>query len=260
MARIESKGVLTAALLIIGNEILSGRTRDTNAQWIGEKLNERGIMLVEVRIIPDHEEVIVGAVKELREKVDYLFTTGGIGPTHDDITSSCIARAFGVNLELNEEAHKVLEEHYGADGLTRSRLKMAMVPEGCRLIGNPVTAAPGFCIGNVYAMAGVPRIMQAMFEEILGLLWEGMPIISNTIACSLGEGDLADDLGEMQNRYPDIEIGSYPHYRGGVPGLSIVLRSTENDKLDAATQELIGIIRRLGDEPRAISVRSDMGD
>lgn len=247
---------LTASLVIIGNEILSGRTQDTNTAWLAEKLVERGISMSEVRIIPDQPEAIVAAVNELRQHSDYVLTTGGIGPTHDDITAESIAQAFHVDLEQNKEAYAILERHYGIEELTPPRLKMAMIPKGATLINNPVSGAPGFQIENVFVMAGVPRIMQAMFDDVIEKMDVGDRLLSNTVACGLQESAIAIDLGELQGRYPTIEIGSYPHYRGGVLGLSIVLRSVEADMLEKATEELIKLIRHLGDEPRALSLQT----
>ena len=227
----EKLETFTAALVIIGNEILSGRTQDSNTPWIAERLTERGILLGEVRVIPDEEEVIVFTVNELREKFDYVFTTGGIGPTHDDVTAECVAKAFGVRLVQNEEAFRMLEDHYGLEELTPARAKMCLIPEGAKLIPNPVTAAPGFIMENVYVMAGVPRIMQAMLDHVLGLIIVGKPILSTTIACTLSESAIALDLAALQENYPDVQMGSYPHYRGGTLGLSLVLRATNQNSL-----------------------------
>lgn len=246
---------LTAAVIIIGNEILTGRTQDSNTSWIAEKLLARGIAIREVRIIPDDADAIIHSVNALRAKHNYVFTTGGIGPTHDDITAECVAKAFDVNMEQNEEAFRMLEQYYGLENLTPPRAKMASVPIGSKLIPNPVSAAPGFIIENVYVMAGVPRIMHAMLDHIIDMLKVGRPVLSNTVACATPESALAEDLAILQNRYPEIEIGSYPHFRGGVLGLSLVLRSTEEERLELATSELVEIIRKHGDEPRALSVR-----
>lgn len=247
----------TAALIVIGNEILSGRTQDSNTQWIADKLAGQGIRLSEVRVIPDNEAVIIKTVREMKDGIDYLFTTGGIGPTHDDITSDSIAKAFAVPLEMNSEARQTLLNYYGSEAeLTPARLKMATVPRGATLIQNPVSAAPGFIIENVFVMAGVPRIMQAMFDDILVQLMPGKPILSNTVTCGLGESRIAQDLEAIQRNYADVEIGSYPHYRSGVLGLSLVLRSTDNDLLHAATGRVVAMIRSHGGEPRAISVKS----
>ncbi len=247
----------TAAVIIIGNEILSGRTQDTNLQWIADKMTGLGIRLCEVRVVPDIESVIVDTVNELRAKVTYLFTTGGIGPTHDDITAASIAKAFGVKLVTDPEARQLLLAHYGSeDQLTVPRLKMATVPEGSTLIQNPVSAAPGFKIGNVYVMAGVPRIMQGMLDGIIADLEPGQPIVSNTVTCDLSESMIAIDLENIQNKFTTVEIGSYPHYRSGILGLSLVLRSSDNDPLHEATGMVIEMIRKHGGEPRAISVKT----
>jgi molybdenum cofactor synthesis domain-containing protein len=250
------KETYTGALIIIGNEILAGRTQDTNTPWIAERLTEYGIVLSEVRVIPDSEDDIVRTVNDLRSRYDYIFSTGGIGPTHDDITAECVAKAFGTTLERNEEAFQLLEEHYGLEELTPPRAKMSMIPKGAKLIPNPVTAAPGFIMGNVHVMAGVPRIMQAMMDHILSEIVAGKPILSNTVACNLAESALAEELETLQETYPQIQIGSYPHYRGGVLGLSLVMRGTDVDALEKATNELVDIIIAHGDEPRAVSVRS----
>lgn len=248
--------IFSAALVIIGNEILAGRTQDTNTQWIATHLTEHGIVLTEVRTIPDERERIMATVKDLRGDFDYVFTTGGIGPTHDDITAECVAEAFGKELVRNDEAFRMLEEHYGLEELTPPRAKMCMIPVDATLIPNPVTAAPGFRIENVFVMAGVPRIMHAMLDHILGTIDAGAPILSNTVACSLTESAIASDLSALQDEYPEIMMGSYPHYRGGVLGLSLVLRGTAPESLQEATDKLIQIIEDHGDEPRALSIRS----
>lgn len=247
----------TAALVIIGNEILSGRTQDSNTQWIADKMTERGIRLIEVRIVPDIEDAIISTVRDLTSRVDYLFTTGGIGPTHDDITAESLAKAFGLELELNADARQMLLEYYGSeDELTEPRLKMARVPKGAALIENPVSGAPGFIVENVYVMAGVPRIMHGMLDHIMVNMRGGDPILSNTVTCGLGESAVAEDLEAIQNEFPSVEIGSYPHYRSGVLGLSLVLRSTQNDPLHAATGKVVAMVRAHGGEPRAISVKT----
>lgn len=250
------KDIFSAALIIIGNEILSGRTQDSNTPWIAERMTERGIVLGEVRIISDEEEQIIHAVNELRRRYDYVFTTGGIGPTHDDITAASVAKAFGLPLVRNDVAHNMLEQHYGAEELTPPRAKMALIPQGATLIPNPVTAAPGFIIGNVHVMAGVPRIMQVMMEHIMSGIKAGQPILSNSISCTLPESAVAEGLGELAIRYPDVQIGSYPHYRGGILGLSLVMRSTKPDLLERATEDLIMLIREKGDEPRTLSIKA----
>lgn len=239
----------TTAVIIIGNEILSGRTQDTNLAWIAEHLLQKGITISEARVISDQEDVIIKTLNELRETNDYVITTGGIGPTHDDITSACIAKAFGVKLELHPEANSILLEYYGKDELNDARLKMAMIPKGGKLINNPVTAAPGFQIENVYCLAGVPKIMQAMLDDVIQTMNTGTPVLSNTISCNLPESMVAHDLAHIQEAYPDIEIGSYPHYRKGVLGLSLVLRSTNSDTLDKATNDVAELVKKYGDTP-----------
>jgi molybdenum cofactor synthesis domain-containing protein len=253
----QGKDVYKTALIIVGNEILSGRTQDANTAWIAENLVSMGVVLHQVRVVPDIEAEIIMAVNELREKVDYVFTTGGIGPTHDDITADAIAKAFGVKLELNKEAYDILVRHYGDESLvTPPRKKMAMIPVGASLINNPVSGAPGFQIENVFVLAGVPRIMQAMFDDVVTRLQRGKPVLSNTIACSLAESAIAEPLEEIQKSYPAVNIGSYPHFRGGILGLSLVLRSTEDDILDRATRDVISLIAAQGGEPNALSIQS----
>jgi molybdenum cofactor synthesis domain-containing protein len=242
---------LKAALLIIGNEILSGRTQDKNIQHIAEKLAGKGIALAEIRVVPDIEDKIVKAVNELRTEVEYLFTTGGIGPTHDDITADSIAKAFGVKNVLNPEARRILSGNYGEGNLNEARLKMAYVPEGAELIRNPVSGAPGFIIGNVYVMAGVPGIMQGMLDNVLPNLREGAKVFSNTVQCELPESSIANDLTALQKKYPDVEMGSYPHFKMGASSLALVLRSPDTESLKQATRELIAIVTKLGSEHQA---------
>ncbi len=248
---------LTAALIVIGNEILSGRTQDTNTSWIASRMAERGIRMIEVRVIPDIEEKIIETINEMRTKADYVFTTGGIGPTHDDITTESIAKVFGVKAVLNQTAWDDLLRYYGSeDQLTPTRLKMAHIPEGATLINNPVSGAPGYNIGNVFVMAGVPRIMQAMLDEILPRLDESAPILSNTVSCDLLESVIAEDLAAIQAKYPMVDVGSYPHFRMGDLGLSLVLRSADNNALHAATDDVVALVRKHGHEPRAVSIKS----
>lgn len=237
---------LRAAYIVIGNEILSGRTQDSNIKWAAERLATKGVALVEVRVVPDIEDKIIKAVNELRREVDYVFTSGGIGPTHDDITAASIAKAFGVTVHAHPEARRVMEEHYGTKDLSEARLKMAMIPDGAKLIPNPVSGAPGFIMENVHVMAGVPKIMQAMLENILPILKQGAVIQSKTVSCGLRESEIAEQLSALQDRYQDVDIGSYPHY----PGLNLVLRSTNVARLESATKELTEIIRELGDQPQ----------
>lgn len=231
----------SAALVVIGNEILSGRTKDENISWLGEQLNHIGITLSEVRIISDIEEHIVNTLHALKDQYTYVFTTGGIGPTHDDITAESIAKAFDTPLLEDPEARRRLEVHYeGTDHtLNTARLKMAKIPKGATLIDNPVSAAPGFQIENVYVMAGVPKIMQSMFDSIASTLTGGPQTHAIEIQCNaLGEGDLATPLAEIQNKYPDIDIGSYPSYRGGKFSVAVVLRHSDQNLLGQAAQEV----------------------
>lgn len=237
---------VTAALLIIGNEILSGRTQDKNLSHIALKLNDVGVRLAEVRVVPDIEAKIVDAVNTLRAEYNYVFTTGGIGPTHDDITSASIAQAFGVKIHRHPQAEKILRAHYTADQINEARLKMADVPEGSVLLDNPVSSAPGFRIGNVYVMAGVPRIMQAMLDAILPELKGGAPVLTLSITTDLPEGDIAAGLTDIQNRYPEIDIGSYPMYKMGEFSTTLVLRSPDTTRNDSAAAEIWALITACG--------------
>lgn len=243
----ESKTV-TAALLIIGNEILSGRTKDANLFFIAEALGNMGIRLSEVRVVPDIEEEIVGAVNALRRKYEYLFTTGGIGPTHDDITAECVAKAFGVELIQNPEARRRLEERWAESGIeiNEARLRMANTPAGATLIDNPVSGAPGFQIENVFVMAGVPKIMQAMFGSLRERLIGGDPLLSRSIVCNLPEGTLASGLGAVQARYPQVDIGSYPSYAQSGFRVAVVVRHTDKAVLDSAARDVVALIDELG--------------
>lgn len=242
---------ITAAICIIGNEILSGRTQDKNLAFIGEHLNNLGIRLSEVRVVRDDETAIVDAVRALSALYTYVFTSGGIGPTHDDITTACIAKAFGVPVERNAEAMRRLTAHYANTGIefNEARRKMADIPVGATLIDNPVSAAPGFIIGNVHVLPGVPRIMQAMFEGLKSSLVGGAPMLSCTVACTIGEGTVAAGLGAIQARYDDVEIGSYPYFRAGHFGTSLVLRAADPVRLEAAAEEVRALVRSLGAEP-----------
>jgi molybdenum cofactor synthesis domain-containing protein len=234
-----------AAVLIIGNEVLSGRTQDVNIHFIAERLGLRGIQLAEVRIVRDEEDAIVNAVRSLSAGYDYVFSTGGIGPTHDDITAECMAKAFNTKLEINAEAKLRLAAHYAAKGveLTEGRLRMARIPVGATLIDNPISTAPGFKIKNVHVMAGVPKIMQAMLLSIEPTLPQGEPMLSNTISGTLRESEIALEMEEIQKQYPDVEIGSYPTI-GGEPSVSLVLRSVDEKKLKAATEKIVAMVKK----------------
>ncbi len=241
--------VVTACMIVIGNEILSGRTQDKNMAYIATRLNEIGVRLAEARVVSDDQDAIVAAVNETRARYDYVFTSGGIGPTHDDITADAIAAAFGVGIDFNPEAVAILEAHYEPGMLNEARMRMTRIPFGAALVDNPVSKAPGFRLENVYVFAGVPSIMQAMFEGIRHELVGGAPMLTLTIASYLPEGALAGPLGQLQEEFPGIEMGSYPFYRTSKFGTSVVLRGTEQANLDAAGERLRQIVRELGQEP-----------
>ena len=241
--------ITTAAVLIIGNEILSGRTQDINLNYIAKGLSEIGVALREARVIPDVDTIIIAAVNELRARFDYLFTTGGIGPTHDDITAECVARAFGVKLTLHPDAHRLFLDHYPPGELNEARLRMAHTPEGASLIHNPVSRPPGFRMDNVFVMAGIPKVMQGMFDGIKPQLQGGPPLLSRTIACDLPEGVIAKGFGEIQQRYPELDLGSYPFQRRGQFGASLVVRGRDPARIAAAAEEVAALVRTLGGTP-----------
>ena len=242
--------IVTACVLIIGNEILSGRTQDANLAFLAQGLTEIGVRLREARVIPDDAATIVAALNEVRRKYDYVFTTGGIGPTHDDITAGCVADAFGVKLILHPEAKRLLESHYPPGAINEARLRMAHMPEGAALLLNPISRAPGFRIGNVFVLAGVPQVMQATFNELRHHLRGGARMLSRSVSCSLSEGAIARDLGALQERYADLEIGSYPYFRRSDFGVTLVVRGTDRERIDAAVDELNRLIRALGGDPQ----------
>ena len=239
----------TAAVLIIGNEILSGRTQDVNLNHLAKKLGERGIRLQEARILADIEDDIIAAVTACRTRYDYVFTTGGIGPTHDDITSSCIAKAFGCALVLNAQAKALLESHYDnpAD-LNEARLRMAHIPVGAELVHNPISKAPGFRMDNVYVLAGVPSVMRAQFDGIADQLARHDPVQSRAIPAFIGEGHIAKALGAIQARFPDLDIGSYPFMKEGKIGTNLVCRGTDMQALERAVAAIEAVL----DEMNAI--------
>jgi molybdenum cofactor synthesis domain-containing protein len=241
--------VVSACVLIIGNEILSGRTQDANLAFLAQGLNEAGVRLREARVIADDEETIIATVNEVRRKYDYVFTTGGIGPTHDDITAPSVAQAFGVALIVHPEARRILESHYPPGGLNEARMRMAMVPNGAVLLPNPISRAPGFRIDNVFVLPGVPQIMQAIFNELKHRLHGGAKLYSRSVSCALAEGTIARDLGALQARYGDLEIGSYPYFRRSDFGVTLVVRGTAKERIAAAVDELMAMIRTLGGDP-----------
>jgi molybdenum cofactor synthesis domain-containing protein len=237
----------TACVMIIGNEILSGKTQDANLQFFGVELAKLGIKLVEARVIRDDHEMIVAQLNECRAKYTYVFTTGGIGPTHDDITAECVARAFGVPLELNAEA---LERLRGGRGeLNEARKKMARVPAGASLIDNPISNAPGFRIGNVFVVAGIPAIARAMFHASSGELTRGAEIVSAAVDVYAREGDLAARLERIASAHPEVEIGSYPFAREGRFGASLVVRGTDAGLVQRVIEEITRAMTELGGEP-----------
>ena len=242
----------TACLLVIGNEVLSGRTQDANIKFLASRLGEIGLPLREVRVIPDRAETIVWTVNEVRARFDHVFTTGGIGPTHDDITSECVATAFGVPWERHPEAWARLEAHYQPGEFNAARQRMATLPRDATLIDNTVSVAPGFTVGNVHVLAGVPRIMQAMFEALAPSLAGGPPIVSRAVhAMGLLEGHIADGLRAVQDRYAGLDLGSYPFYRIGGNGVALVAKGPDGAAADAAIAEVTALIRELGLEPLA---------
>jgi molybdenum cofactor synthesis domain-containing protein len=244
----------TACLLIIGNEVLSGRTQDANLKYIATRLGEIGIPLREARVIPDLREAIVATVNEVRARHDHVFTTGGIGPTHDDITSECMAAAFAVPWEPHPEAWRRLETHYARQTppgeFNAARQRMATMPRGAALIDNIISIAPGFTLGNVHVLAGVPRIMQAMFEALAPTLKGGPPVVSAAVhAPGLMEGRIAEGLAAIQARYAETDIGSYPYYRAGGGGVAVVAKGTDADAVRAAAHDVLVFMRACGAHP-----------
>jgi molybdenum cofactor synthesis domain-containing protein len=237
---------ITAALLVIGDEILSGRTKDKNIGYVAEYLTGIGIDLREVRIVPDVEEEIVGAVNALRARFTYVFTTGGIGPTHDDITADCVAKAFGVPIDVDERARQMMLERYRPEDLNEARLRMARIPAGADLIENPISRAPGFRIGNVIVMAGVPSIMQAMLDNVSPTLQTGARMVVETIeAENLPEGVYAAGLSGIAGDHPAVSIGSYPSFSPAGFRNQIVVRGKDPDAVAAAADAVRGLVLRL---------------
>jgi len=235
---------VTAAFIIIGNEILSGRTKDQNLNFLATSLNEMGIGLIEVRVVRDIEQEIINAVNELRTKYNYVFTSGGIGPTHDDITAMAIAKAFNTELICDRKARKLLEEHYGSK-LNEARLKMAYIPKNSTLLNNPVSSAPGFKTGNVFVMAGVPKIMQSMFLASKEHLETGQKTHSSSISAFIAEGDIALELNKVQNQYDSVEIGSYPFIKDGKLGTSLVFRSTDKSQVRESLKQIKSYLEKI---------------
>jgi molybdenum cofactor synthesis domain-containing protein len=234
-----SERIWTAALVVIGDEILSGRTHDKNIAQVASWLQVQGIRLMEVRVVPDVEERIVEAVNALRTAHDYLFTTGGIGPTHDDITVDAVARALGLKVVVHPEARRILEDYYATrGGITEARLRMARVPEGAELIPNRMSGAPGIRIGNVHLMAGVPHITAQMLDALTGTLEGGAPLLTETIGCWVAESEVADILREVEKAHAGCSIGSYPFFKDGRVGANFVIRSTDREVLQSCADTL----------------------
>ncbi|WP_114964512.1 competence/damage-inducible protein A [Alkalilacustris brevis] len=230
----------TAAMLVIGDEILSGRTRDSNMHHLAGMLTRHGIEFREARFVADDHDMIVAALNALRGAHDHVFTSGGIGPTHDDITADAVAAAFGVNIGVRDDARALLAARYEQTGgeLNEARLRMARIPDGATLIENPISAAPGFILGNVHVMAGVPAIFEAMVASVLPALTGGAPLLSQSLRINRGEGDIAGPLRQLAQDYPDLSFGSYPFVRDGIHGAEIVVRGQDKARVDAATLTL----------------------
>ena len=233
----------TAAILVIGDEILSGRTRDANMHHLAGELTKHGIELAEARVVSDDHHAIVAAVRALSAAYDTVFTSGGIGPTHDDITADAIAAAFDVSIDVRADARALLQAHYDRQGmgLNAARLRMARIPDGATLIDNPVSIAPGFVIGNVNVMAGVPSIFQAMLASVIPTLTGGAPMLSQSLRIARGEGDIAGPLSDLAAAHPEVSIGSYPFIRDGVHGANIVVRSSDGAAVDAVITALAAL-------------------
>lgn len=239
--------IVTAAMLAIGDELLSGRTRDKNIGHLASALTLQGIDLKEVRIVSDEQEDIVAAINALRQRYDYVFTSGGIGPTHDDITADAIAVAFGVSIDHDPRAMKLLGDHYASREMefTTARQRMARIPDGAELIPNSVSIAPGFILDNVHVMAGVPSVFQAMLEAILPRLSGGHQMLSTAIECSHGEGTIGDELGEIQKQHPNTSIGSYPKFDGQSYSTQIVVRGRDQTDIDHAAYDVQKMLKAL---------------
>jgi molybdenum cofactor synthesis domain-containing protein len=247
----------TAAMLVIGDEILSGRTQDTNTNYLAKFLGTLGIDLKEARVVPDIEDEIAAAVNALREHYEYVFTTGGIGPTHDDITADAIARAFGVPVDYHPDALALIGARYKPGEFNEMRKRMARIPAGATLIRNSVSAAPGFQIGNVFVMAGVPMIMRAMLEDVAPRLRQGVPVVVATVEAPIAEGRIAAALAAIQKEHAKVAIGSYPYYREEGFGTQLVVRGRDDSAVEAAAQAIEAEVRSEGIEPRRLPTSDD---
>ena len=240
----KNKKEIIASVIIIGNEVLSGRTKDLNTSTLSIWLNSLGITVQEVRIIPDLEEIIVATVNETRKKFNYVFTTGGIGPTHDDITAESISKAFNLNYEIHKEAFKLLEKYYKPGEFSKGRQRMTKMPSKAKLILNPTSGAPGFNVENVFCLPGVPSIMQSMLGSLKSQISGGKPILSKTMNLRTVESEIAKDLKTVQDENQEVEIGSYPFFRAGKLGVSIVIRSEEKTKIDHCYKKILDFINK----------------
>ena len=237
-----NKKEVNAAILIIGNEILSGRTKDLNTSTISSWLNGIGIRVLEVRVVPDVEEKIISSLNELKKNFSYVFTSGGIGPTHDDITAESVSKCFDLKYEIHQNAYKILEKYYGKENFNEGRQKMVWMPSNANLILNPASGAPGFNIKNVFCLPGVPSILQSMLPELKNKLVGGNPILSKTISLKTIESEIAKSLKDVQNNNKDVDIGSYPFFRKGKVGVSIVMRSESQSKIDICNSQILNLI------------------
>jgi len=235
---------LNAAIIIIGNEILSGRTQDVNVVSISKWLNDLGVKLEEVRVIPDIEKTIIKVIREVRKKFKYVFTTGGIGPTHDDITSQSVAKAFKLKYSYHQEAYKLLENYYKKGKFNEGRKKMAKMPKNASLIYNPSSAAPGFYVKNVYCLPGVPSILKSMLGGLNNKIVGGDKILSKTLNLRTVESEISVPLKKVQNKFKSVEIGSYPFFKVGKIGVSIVIRSTSKKKIDYCSKEIVNFLKK----------------
>ena len=238
-----NKKEIIAGIIIIGNEILSGRTKDLNTSVLSKWLNSIGIKVVEARTIPDIEEIIISTVNELKKKFHYVFTSGGIGPTHDDITAESISKAFRLKYEIHKEAYKILERYYGTNDFNEGRQRMSWMPSKVNLLLNPASGAPGFYVENVFCLPGVPSILESMLPSLTNKIVGGEPILSKTISLRTLESEIAKPLKQVQEKNKDVDIGSYPFFKKGRVGVSIVLRSRDQSKIDKCNSQILEFIK-----------------
>ena len=235
---------VNAAILILGNEILSGRTQDTNTLTLARWLNSIGVKVNEVRVIPDNEKIIIDTLNVLRKENNYVFTTGGIGPTHDDITAASVSKAFGLKYEIHKEAFKILEEYYQPGEFNEGRQKMVWMPKNAELIINPTSGAPGFSVDNVFCLPGVPSILKSMLGGLKNKIVGGKPILSHTISLKTVESEIANSLTKVQDQNKDVEIGSYPFFHAGKLGVSIVIRSEDQIKIEICSVQILDFVKK----------------